>query len=464
MESYQVIEKFCKSWEERALLSYCIKDIDFLYTLLSSMEIKDFLDSDHQILYSLLINLYKNGVNKFDLSIIIKEAKELGVVEQIGGVDYIKSLYHMTVSKENFKLILAKVLEASLKYKLYNNLEDNRMLLLNSMDLSGEDLIGKVETSILDLSTESRAIKEPQDLSEGLLDLIESRKNSPVVLSGISTGFPILDRMIDGLLPGTLNVLAARKKMGKSAVLTNIALNASYRLNIPVLYVDTEMSYGEFRDRAIASLSGVRERVVKHGGYTDEQYQRIIKATHLVRNGLLFHERMPGYTVDKLVALYKKFKYKHNIGLAIFDYIKEPSSTNSDKNRKEYQILGDVTTRLKDLSGTLNIPFLTAVQLNRDLDVADSDRIARYADVVAHWEARTEKERQEHGFICGSHKLVVKDSRRGGNTGAGGIGYYFFKDQLRIKEVPPEKQLSDFTGEAVDDSSAKYEFSEEELI
>ena len=464
MEIDQVIEKFCKPWEERALLSFCIKDIDFLYTLLASMDVKDFLDSDHQILYSLLINLYKNGVHKFDLSIIIKEAKDLGVIEQVGGVDYIKSLYNMKVSKENFKLILAKVLEASLKYKLYTNLEDNCSLLLNNTELNGEDLIGRVETSILDLSTASRAVREPQDLSEGLSELIESRRNTAIRLTGLSTGFSILDKMIDGLIPGTLNVLAARKKMGKSAVLTNIALNTAFRLNVPVLYVDTEMSYDAFRDRSIASLAGVRERVVKHGGYTEEQYQRIIKASNMVKGNLLFHERMPGYTIDKLVALYKKFKYKHDIGLAIFDYIKEPDSTSVDKNRKEYQILGDVTTRLKDLAGTLNIPFLTAVQLNRDLDVADSDRIARYADIVAHWQARTEKERQEHGFVCGSHKLIIKDARHGGSTGDSGIGYYFFKDQLRIKEVPLEKQLIKFTEGAMENDSAKYEFSDEELI
>lgn len=464
MESYQIIEKFCKPWEERALLSYCIADIEFFYTLLSSMDTKDFLDPEHQILYSLFINLYKNGVNKFDLAIIIKEAKDLGIIEQVGGVDFIKSLYNMKISKENFKLILEKVLESSLKYKLYTNLEENCSLLLNETSLSGEDLIGKVESSILDLSTISKAVKEPQDLSVGLSELIEQRRQSEVILSGLSTGYSILDKLIDGLLPGTLNVLAARKKMGKSALLTNIALNTAFRLRIPVLYVDTEMSYNEFRDRSIASLAGVRERVVKHGGYTDEQYNRICKAGALVGSGLLFHERMPGYTVDKLVALYKKFKYKHNIGLAVFDYIKEPDSSSVSKNRKEYQILGDVTTKLKDLAGTLDIPFLAAVQLNRDLDVADSDRVARYADIVAHWSTRSEKERQEHGFGCGSHKLIIKDSRRGGITGDAGIGYYFFKDQLRIKEVPIEKQLIKFTGETVDEYSAKYEFSDEELI
>ena len=464
MDTYQVIEKFCKVWEERALLSFCLRDMNVLYTLLSTMDVDDFLDPDHQIIYSLLISLQKSGVNKFDLHLVIKEAKDLGVIEQVGGVDYIKGLYNMKVSKENFDVIVNSVLAASLKYKLYNNLEDSRELLLSDNGLTGEDLIGRVEASILDLSTASRAIVEPVDLSTGLVELINKRRECPIELSGVSTGYPILDKQIDGLVPGTLNILAARKKMGKSAILTNIALYIAYVTKIPVLYVDTEMSYSQYRDRCISSIAGVKERIIKHGGYSNEQYDRIIKAVKALDSGLLFHERMPGFTVEKLVALYKKFKYKHGIGVAVFDYIKEPDSSSVDRNRKEYQILGDVTTRLKDLAGTLDIPFLTAVQLGRSLDVADSDRIARYADVVAHWTMRTEKELQDHGFSCGSNKLIIKDTRRGGVTSESGIGYYFFKEQLRVKEVPPEKQLTNFSKEVVNDGSSGYEFSDEELI
>ena len=155
---------------------------------------------------------------------------------------------------------------------------------------------------------------------------------------------------------------------------------------------------------------------------------------------------MPGFTVEKLVALYKKFKIKHNIGLAIFDYIKEPSGNDSVKERKEYQLLGDVTTRLKDLGGELDIPFLTAVQLNRDNDIADSDRIARYADVIAFWSQRTPEER-EKAPKSGSNKLIIKDSRRGGTTNEEGIGYHFFREKLKIREVPHEYQFTNYREE-----------------
>ena len=248
------------------------------------------------------------------------------------------------------------------------------------------------------------------------------------------------------MINGTLLVIAARKKMGKSTLLSNIALHVAYKEMKPVLYVDTEMTFDEWRDRAIAVMAGVKEREFKHGGYSDETYNRLIKATKVIDKGKrLFHEYMPGYSVDKLVALYKRYKQKEDIGLIVFDYLKEPDSSSVDRQRKEYQLLGDITTKLKDLAGKLSIPALTAVQLNRSNDIADSDRIARYGDVICHWAARDNEEMDEGGNSCGSHKLIIKDTRRGGSTNVHGIGYNFFKEYLVIKEVRVDKQyFTDF--------------------
>jgi hypothetical protein len=266
------------------------------------------------------------------------------------------------------------------------------------------------------------------------------------------------------MVNGTLLVIAARKKMGKSTFLSNIAIHVAYILNKPVLYVDTELSFNEWRTRALSTVSGVKEREIKHGGYDDLTYGHLKKASRLVKKGKLFHEYMPGYSVDKLVALYKKYRHKENIGLIVFDYLKEPDSTSIDRQRKEYQILGDVTTKLKDLAGQLDIPALTAVQLNRDNDIADSDRIARYADVICVWGTRDDKEAEAGGVNCGTHKLVIKDTRRGGATSDEGIGYNFFKEFLKIKEVPADKQyFNNFEKVVNHDGAGDDAYKDEEL-
>jgi len=211
-------------------------------------------------------------------------------------------------------------------------------------------------------------------------------------------------------------------------------------LKKPVLYIDTELTFSEWQTRAIAKLSKVKERDVKHGGWNEEQLRRIQYAGKSMEEGRFYHKYMPGYSVEKVVALCKKYKIKEDIGLIIFDYIKEPDLSTADANRKEHQLLGDITTKLKDLAGILDVPVLTAVQLNRNNDIADSDRIARYGDIIAMWGTRTEDERAMGGTECGNYKLHITDTRRGGSTMSEGIGYWFFKEYLDIKEVNPADQ------------------------
>ena len=117
------------------------------------------------------------------------------------------------------------------------------------------------------------------------------------------------------------------------------------------------------------------------------------------------------------------------------------------------------------MSGQLNIPAVTAVQLNRDKDIADSDRIARYADVIALWRYRSTEEMETGGAECGTHKLVIKDSRRGGATSDTGIGYRFHKEFLQIKEVPIDKQyFTNFEKTVNFDSAGEYEGYENEEL
>jgi len=234
--------------------------------------------------------------------------------------------------------------------------------------------------------------------------------------------------------------LCARPKHGKSTFLSNVSAHVAYRLSKPVLYVDTEMPFEQWRSRMISMLSNVPERRVQHGGYTEQEYFNLKQAIDLIKKGNLFHEYMPGYSVDKLAAIYNKYKHVEGIELAVFDYIKEPPG--GSKDRKEYQLLGDVTTALKDMSGELQIPFLCANQLNRQKDIADSDRILRYADVLMFFKPKEKEEMERGGTLGGGYKLVITNSRRGGTTPEEGIGYDFLKRTLQISEA--EVQLIDY--------------------
>ena len=459
-------EKFCKPTEERALLSYLFVDIDYFYSMKVVIHEECFLYPEHKLLFIVVSALVNSGVKLLSIDLVINYLITNGVMDAVGGIEYVQTISSMHLPEENFKIYLEAVADTASKYTLHNVLTTSITELENNAQngKDSQELIGQVESNIIDLSNKSKFKQEPVNLSDGLREYIDELRLNPVEQTGLSTGYPILDKQIDGLIPGTLTIFCARKKMGKSALLTNIAINSAFVLQEPVLYIDTELSFREWRTRALAILSRVPERTIKHGKYTDQEYKDIMKSVEIIEKGKLFHEYIPGFTVDKIVASFNKYKLKEDIGMGIFDYLKEPQSSNGFSERKEYQILGDVTTRLKDLSGQLDIPMLTAVQLNRKHDIADSDKIARFGDIIIFWEYKTEEEIENGGDKAGSHKLIIKDTRRGGGTSDEGICYWFFKDTLNIKEVSPPNQPI-MTGEYVtNDKSSSIKDHDEYLI
>jgi len=439
---------FRQSAYERSLLFYCFNSIENYYTIASNINSKDFLLSDHAMMWVIISTLIKRGVPKIDIELVISEADRNGVLSSIGGYEYINSIMHMDIPEDNIDYYVDKVLNASTKHQLYLSLSKNMSTLeekSNDEDITAADMLGAAANDIMTLSMQSKAVKEATNLANGFDEFIEEKMKNPVKYNGISTGYPILDERIDGLLPGTVTVFCARPGEGKSTFLTNIGKHVAYALQKPVLYVDTEMSFDQWRPRIIAMMSGVLERKLRRGGYNDQELYNIQRAGELIKNGKYFHEYMPGYTIEKLVAIYKKYKYVEDIGLAIFDYIKAPPGTNFD-SKKEYQLLGDVTTILHDLAGEMKIPFICASQLNQEEQVADSDRIRRYVDNLMFFKPKTKEEvdkvrpfERDYGF----HKLSITKARFGGTTTEEGIGYEFQKPILLINEA--SKQLVDYT-------------------
>ncbi len=443
---------FCDAYNERGILSAMSHSEDNFFNVLARVEETDFLAPESRAFFSILCLLNKAGYSKCSKLLLTKTSIDLNF-EDTCSEAFIDAILNVPVPDKDLPNLITKLIDDSTKYKLFSKLNlHTDSVLANASSLasvSSDDLINGVQADLISLSIHSEAIAEPKHISDGLDEYIESIMDDHIPVIGISTGFPILDKVIDGLIPGTLMIVAARKKMGKSTVLTNIATHVAVNDGLPTLYVDTEMTFKEWRDRVLAIISGVQERTIKHGGFRNDKevFRRIQEAAKYLKKSKLFHHYLPGYNLEKITALYKKYKFKEDIKLAVFDYIKEPESSSVEAGRKEYQILGDVTTRLKDLSGQLDIPFLAAVQVNRTGDVADSDRVARYGDIVAFWGLRDLKKAEEEAVdldIAGHYGLCIRDTRRGGTTGEWGIGFKFKKTKLRIVEVSQENQVETF--------------------
>jgi len=429
MES-ETKDKFADRGSERMVLSCVLNSPDLLIDVTTRLGERDFLSDNHRSLFAILTSLAGRGLKSFDLMAVVNEANDKGMLKLIGGAEYVDALTHNLVNPENIDVYVTKVLDCSTKYKLYRRTEQIQENILSNIGSSddtetAELLIAKAETGILEVSMESKQVEDAINMGANIEEILRAKAESPVDVLGLETGIPLLDKSINGLTPGSLTVVAARQKGGKSTLLLNMATHIAYTMGVPVLYIDTELSTAEVQMRTVSHMSQVPERLVTNGKYIENMSHtdNVWRAQALMQRGQFFHKYMPGFSMDAVKSMVRKYHAREGIGVFFFDYIKLPEVSGSD-SFKEHQILGNISTGLKDLAGQLNIPVVAAAQIKRgdssapktrfhDSDVADSDRIGRYCTNLLAVGQKSSKEIEEDGLTCGTHRLQVLLARSG---------------------------------------------------
>ena len=94
----------------------------------------------------------------------------------------------------------------------------------------------------------------------------------------------------------------------------------------------------------------------------------------------------------------------------VFDYIKSNATSTSDN----YNILGAKCDFLKNkIAGELDLSVLSACQLNRSGEVADSDKINRYLSVGIKWDYKSQEMIAKDGMQCGNTYAKIYVNRLG---------------------------------------------------
>ena len=459
MELEQLKAKFASSGNESAVLACIFKDPAQYYNVEQKLAEEDFLTPHHRAIYTIVKSLMRQEVIAVDSAAILTQAVALGLDKSIGGYDYVNALFDKNIDPKNIDFYIDRVVDAATKIRVMLAADDiiditEKNKVLSDATLPAKDIVDHAQEKFLQISMEGQRGSDAVNMSEGLDELIAEAMENSDRIKGLETGFARLDDAINGLEPGTLTVLGARPKVGKSTMLMNWSKHMAYYLNVPILYIDTEMSLREQQFRLTSMLSQVTERDIKNGTFKDfnDQHGQVDTAREIINKGMLFHKYYPDFTAEGISSMVRKFHYQYNIGCVIFDYIKLPDADlQNSHNVKEHQALGYLCVALKNLAGQLQIPIITAAQIGRpgankgrvtSAEFADSDRILRYANTLLGLAHKTREEMREaeeqfgrdNARTMGTHRLQILDTRAGGFD-FGGIDIHFRQEVLTMREA-----------------------------
>lgn len=441
----QDIDQISDLVSERAILSMLINNPNMAYDVFSDLDLDDFVNKQNRTLFKYIRNYTstKNKINKLNIYMLTDLLKKDGILEQVGGKDYLEALETMNVSPENYSYCKDQLKFSALKRNMYLATLDIQKDCLESKDDINQ-FIANQEQKIIDVILNTRYTDEVENLAQ-INEFIEKKRKlfEDNISQGIPTLFTGFDEEYGGLIPKRTYVVCARSKNFKSGFLLNVAVNVAIKQNIPVLYIDLEMSKEPQQSRLLSIVSGVNNDLIENGRYMryENLTEQVEEAMKILSDKQLYYVRLPSYSIEHVNYLVRKYYKKCNIGLLIFDWIKIPNSTDINYGH-ERQLLGNVVSMLHDLGEQLNIPVLTAAQLNRsaigkeELDegtIAESDRILWFLDYVLFLRWKTEEEIERDGLEEGN--LVVQSGSN--RYGREYVAYYYvdrIHKTLRLEE------------------------------
>ena len=394
---------------EMMVLGCMLTKVNSLNVSADALHSSDFYYTEHQIIFDVLKMLFKSD-KPADIHLVAEELKRTDKLESIGGVGYLTTLaqYAGTSAyiEEYVELIKNKSI---LRRMIYAAQEIEKEALDEPSDVHGA--LDDAQATLFSISqqTNASAGKHIKDIISGVkaesglpyLKELEERQETylekgeeALAFTGIPTGFTDLDKLINGLAPSNLVILAGRPGMGKTAFALNVAEHVSFNYKMPMGIFSLEMSAEQLLHRMICSQSEVESTKIQTGSLNGAEFQRVVQTINSMQKNFMIIDDQPGLKITDLRARARRMKEAYDIQLLVIDYLQllSGSGSYSSSDSRQHEI-SEISRMLKNLARELNIPILCGSQLSRKVeertghrpmmsDLRESGAIEQDADIV----------------------------------------------------------------------------------
>jgi replicative DNA helicase len=426
---------------EQSVLGAILIDKDAIIGVSEILSAPDFYNEVNGIIYDAMLTLseQREPIDLLTLTAQLKKSKKLKKVDS----SYLTDLVDLVPTAANVKIYAQIVKENATKRNLISaGVEVAELGYSETAEV--KEILDKAEASIFSISQshiKKGFIPIRATLTESF-DRIDELHKKGAGFRGVQTGFTDLDNLLSGLQKSNLIILAARPGQGKTALVLNMAQHIGVREKLPVGIFSLEMSKEELVDRLLVAQADVDAWRLKTGRLSEEDFSKLSEAMGQLAESPIFIDDTPGLSLTEMRSKARRLQIEHNLSLIIVDYLQLVDPGKRYDNR--VQEVSMVSQALKNLARELNVPVLSASQLNRSVehrgekkpqlaDLRESGAIEQDADVVM-FIYRPDSE--VSGPMIPTKLLIAK--HRNGPTGE--IDLLFQGNRIRFSSV--EKNIT----------------------
>lgn len=394
---------------EQAILGAILFDNEIFYRVSAFLKGEHFFDPVHQLIFDAAGDLINSGRLASPVTIDTYLANAQGYLDA-GGKRYLEQLAANVPSTAGATDYARIVFDLSV---------------CRGLMTIGSEMTDRAKVATLD----DHPSQQLQDAEQALYKLAETGKygggfksfrtaitesielaNAAVKrdggLAGVSSGLKDLDRMMGGLHPSDLIILAGRPSMGKSSLGVNVGVNVARAWRTEkqadgvlktveggvVGLFSLEMSAEQIATRIISDFARVPSEKIRRGEVDQPQFDSIYHAARDLEKLPLYIDDTGGLSIAQLAARARRLKRQHGLDLLIVDYIQLLTGSGK-RNDNRVQEITEISQGLKALAKELNVPIIGLAQLSRQVearedkrpqlsDLRESGSIEQDADVV----------------------------------------------------------------------------------
>ncbi len=410
----------------------------------------DFYHNIHGRIFSAMVDLFEKNT-PIDIITLADQFKGTETLNAVGGLPYIAEIVESTPTAANIsyyakivheKSLLRKIISASTEIvaRGYENVE------------SADEFIDEAERRIFDVSQDraKKAFYALKDIIKDTFETIEKLYEKKSHITGVSTGYPELDKLTAGLQNSDLIIIAGRPGMGKTSFALNVAENAAIEHKAPVAVFSLEMSKEQLVQRMLSSRARVDLQKIRSGHLKDEDWGSLTTAVGALYEAPIYIDDTPAQSVLEMRAKARRWKNELGIQMIIIDYLQLMRGRSNRSDNREQEI-SEISRSLKAMAKELHLPVIALSQLSRRTeqregnrpmlsDLRESGAIEQDADVVmfVYRESLYKKCECPRGFCtCENKKTaeIIVAKQRNGPTDT--VRLTFLNEYTRFENQAP---------------------------
>jgi len=352
---------------EQCVLGGMMLSKDAIADVVEILRVGDFYRPAHGTIFDAILDLYGRG-EPADAITVAAALHDSGQLARVGGAAYLHTLLSSVPTAANAAYYARIVSERAVLRRLIE--AGTRIVQLGYGSAAGagrdaDELVDLAQQAVYDV-TERRVSEDfavLSDLLQPTLDEIEAVGSQGGVMTGVPTGFTDLDRLLNGLHPGQLIIVAGRPGLGKSTAAMDFARSTSVRHNMASAIFSLEMSKVEIVMRLLSAEARVPLHVLRSGQLSDDDWTKLARRMGEISEAPLFVDDTPNMNLMEIRAKSRRLKQRHDLKLVIVDYLQLMTSPKRVESRQ--QEVAELSRGLKLLAKEVDCPVVAVSQLNR---------------------------------------------------------------------------------------------------